>query len=102
MCTNLFRSVVQRRHELIVLDMLCRYWYWFTFINFLRYAFSALVINQFTAAGDPPLTEFQSALEYFDMVGRSKWAQLGYEAIFIIFFLTCAWTALSYIKWQKR
>lgn len=41
-------------------------------------------------------------LAFYGLRGYSKWAFVGYEAIFIVVFFLLAWLALTFIKHQKR
>lgn len=41
-------------------------------------------------------------LEYYDLNQAAKWAFLGYESLFFVVFFAMAWTALVYVRHEKR
>ncbi|WIA12825.1 hypothetical protein OEZ85_006453 [Tetradesmus obliquus] len=77
------------------------WWKWYSFINPLRYSWTAVMINQFEA-NDPVWLNGQTVLEYYGIAGQSKWANFGYVACFFWFFMVCAWATLSFKNYQKR
>lgn len=77
------------------------WWAWYSYINPLRYSWSALMVNQFEA-NDPIWIDGKTVLEYYSLDNQSKWANLGYVCCFFLFFLFCSWAALNYRTFQKR
>ena len=69
-------------------------------MNWLQYAWSALMVNQFK--GKNILYGGEEVLEYFSLNNVSMWAYVGYEALFVIFFLVLCWLALTLMRHQKR
>ncbi|KAF6250828.1 P-loop containing nucleoside triphosphate hydrolase protein [Scenedesmus sp. NREL 46B-D3] len=62
------------------------WWKWYSFINPLRYSWTAVMLNQFEAI-DPVWLGGQTVLEYYGVAGQSK---------------VCAWATLSFKKYQTR
>lgn len=77
------------------------YWQWWARIVFPRYAWSAVMINQF-GESNPVIANNQTVLDYFSLDGQSAWANLGNVTIFFAFFSTCAWAGLTWVRWQQR
>eukprot|EP00775_Hariotina_reticulata_P005937 gene5937-6176_t len=86
---------------MITFDKMPPWWKWFSFINPLRYSWTAVMLNQF-GAHDPVWVEGKTILEFYGIQGQSMWANLGYVAAFVAFFLACAWIALTFSRYQKR
>ncbi|GIL78523.1 hypothetical protein Vretifemale_7939, partial [Volvox reticuliferus] len=87
--------------QLITLDSIPDWWQWYSRIDFLRYAWGALMLNQFedhnvNFAGDVPI------LKYYGLQGGDKWAYIGYLALFWLAFTIMALLALTFVRHQKR
>ena len=101
------------------------YWRWFTHINFLYYAWAALMKNEFESCGTvfvggstvsscydclcihqavPPRTPCTvQVLEFYGFVGGvSKWHYLAAEASFFFVFVLGSYLAMRYIRHQRR
>lgn len=84
------------------------YWKWYSYINFLRYAWGSLMKNQFTSdKGDPifmsnPGQDPVTIMDYYGVGGIDKWAYLGFLALFFLFWFICAWVTLSVRKYSSR
>ncbi|KAK9816833.1 hypothetical protein WJX72_005683 [[Myrmecia] bisecta] len=74
------------------------WWIWYGDINPMRYAFGALMHNMFDTLGERPGLSSRAVLEYYSLTGTSKWAFLGYEAIFIIVFFCLTLLSLSFLR----
>jgi hypothetical protein len=72
-----------------------------SYVNWLQYAWGALMINQFKGR-DVIVYGENEILEYFSLENASMWAYVGYEAIFVIFFMFVTWVALTLLRHQKR
>jgi ATP-binding cassette, subfamily G (WHITE), member 2 len=83
---------------------------WYSYINFLRYAWGALMISQFrgktytdadgvdseiTIGGKP-------ILKYYGLEDYTEWEMLGYELLFFFVFFAAAWAALQFMRLSKR
>jgi len=77
------------------------YWKWYGYLDFLKYAWSAQMINQFETSNTRVL-EGQTVLEFYGLEKQNKWAQLGYESLFFAGFTFLAWAALAFVRHQKR
>jgi ABC-type multidrug transport system ATPase subunit len=74
------------------------YWQWFSYITFLRYSWSALMINEFASIEIP-----YSVLSVFSVPeDASKWAYLGYTACFYPLFLGLTYLVMSFRKYVSR
>eukprot|EP01025_Chloroclados_australasicus_P023816 TRINITY_DN2402_c0_g1_i2.p1 TRINITY_DN2402_c0_g1~~TRINITY_DN2402_c0_g1_i2.p1 ORF type:complete len:652 (-),score=93.43 TRINITY_DN2402_c0_g1_i2:504-2429(-) len=87
------------------------YWIWWSYLDFLRYAQSALMINQFedndpifinTTIAGTNQTRSWTVTEYYDVKELSIGTNLGIEACFFVFFGLCAWLTLTYKKFSSR
>lgn len=76
--------------------MTCR----LSYVNWLQYAWAALMVNQFK--GKEIMYGGEEVLQYFSLTDVSMWAYVGYEALFVIFFLVLCWLALVLLRHQKR
>lgn len=66
-----------------------RYWFWYQYLDFIHYAWSAQMSNQFEGHADVILNG-QPVLEFYDITD-SKWANLGFESCFFVGFFCFAW-----------
>ena len=72
------------------------YWQWFSYITFLKYSWSALMLNEFQ--GNQP-----GMLSIFSLnKDDSKWAYFGYLCAFYPAFFLGALLIMSYSKYVKR
>ena len=86
------------------------YWRWYAKIDFLRYAWSALMINQFEGAkedspnsgSDVEIAGSPILVHFGQDVFSGKWEALGYEAVFFVAFFFMAWAALQFSKLNNR
>jgi ATP-binding cassette, subfamily G (WHITE), member 2 len=86
------------------------YWQWYSYIAFLRYAWSALMINQFDGeteaspnAGAPIQIAGLPILKYYGQDAfANAWESIGYEALFFVAFFGLAWAALQFSRPNKR
>ncbi|GLC39039.1 hypothetical protein PLESTB_001286600 [Pleodorina starrii] len=86
---------------LMTVDSIPPWWQWYSRIDFLRYAWGALMVNQF----EHQKVDFVggvSILRYYGLEGADKWAYLGYLSLFWIVFAWLALLALTYVRHQKR
>jgi len=75
------------------------YWQWFSYITFLRYSWSALMLNEFEGQDTGPF----DVLSLFSVPrDGSKWAYFGYTCIFYPVFFLAAYAIMSVRKYVKR
>jgi len=86
---------------LFKLNAIPPWWNWYSYIDFIRYSFTALMVNQF-GGNDPPFQGTTSVLAAFAIEGQDKWRNLGFAALFFIFFFTCALLTMTFKKYQVR
>jgi hypothetical protein len=60
-------------------EQIPKYWIWIAYINFLRYAWGGLMINQ--VQGQNAKIGQYDLLEYYSLDGENKWLFLLYEFI---------------------
>uniref|UniRef100_A0A7S3VU76 ABC transporter domain-containing protein n=1 Tax=Dunaliella tertiolecta TaxID=3047 RepID=A0A7S3VU76_DUNTE len=82
-------------------DNIPPWWKWYSYLNFLRYAWSALMRNQFDAMGDPPFLD-TTVTDYYNIGGIDPDAHVGFLAIFFGVFFLLAWTTMSFRKYADR
>jgi ATP-binding cassette, subfamily G (WHITE), member 2 len=83
---------------------------WYAYIDFLRYAWGALMISQFRGKtyknADGVESEImignQPILKYYGLEKYTAWEMLGYEVIFFVVFFAAAWAALQFKRLSKR
>ena len=97
---------------MIRLDDIPNYYYWYTYLNFVQYGFSALLVNQYDTEKAANLTlrvprgngsfEDVKMLEYYsiDDVNASVYASIVY--VFFIFYCILAYLAMKYWRHQRR
>lgn len=76
------------------------WWKWNTYIDFLRYAFGGLMVNQFSA-NNPPW-QGSNLLQYYDFYHVDKWTYLGYLSLFFIVFFSLTWVTMTFKKYSSR
>lgn len=74
------------------------YWRWYSVIDHLRYAFGAMMANQFSG-NDPELFAGQTVLQYYDLENVHAWAWMGFELVFFPVFIILFWAALKWIRY---
>ncbi|KAI3436016.1 hypothetical protein D9Q98_002073 [Chlorella vulgaris] len=87
---------------LIRWDDIPNYWRWYSYIDVLRYAWGALMKNQFAGTRNVIFVDNQSVLDYYDLTGINMWGWLGIEACFVAVFCVFAFLALKYIRHVRR
>ena len=93
---------------LITFDSMPKWWKWFSYLDFLKYAWGALMKNQFGGDRnvpfivDPTTNTTINILNYFGLAGISAWGWFGIQFGFFVAFFTLAFLALTYVKHIKR
>ena len=97
---------------MIRLDDIPNYYYWYTYLNFVQYGFSALLVNQYDTEKAANLTlrvprekggfENVMMLEYYSIndVNASVYASIIY--VFVVVYCLLAYLAMQYWRHQKR
>lgn len=82
-----------------------KWWQWYGYIDFLRYAWGSLMVNQFKG-NDVTFVETGveniTILEYYSLGGVSKWAWYGIELGFFVAFFLFSYLALKFVKHVRR
>ena len=84
------------------------WWKWYGYIDFLRYAWGAVMKNQFNGDRniqflyDSTTNTNYTVLEYYGLDGINMWGWLGIECCFFVVFFAFAYMALKYLNFQKR
>ncbi|EFN51572.1 hypothetical protein CHLNCDRAFT_140061 [Chlorella variabilis] len=87
---------------LVRFDAIPNYWKWYSYIDFLKYAWGALMKNQFNGDRNVQFVEGTTVLDYYGLAGINPWVWLVIEACFFITFFGFAFLALSYVRHVKR
>lgn len=86
-------------------DDIPKWWQWYGYIDFLRYAWGSLMVNQFEGNNvnfiETPQQNI-TILEYYSLGGVSKWAWYGIELAFFVAFFCFSYLALKYVKHVRR
>eukprot|EP00884_Botryococcus_braunii_P004583 jgi/Botrbrau1/14125/Bobra.182_3s0068.1 len=69
-----------------------KYWIWLAYLDFLRYAWGGLMVNQFQG-GQAKFGQYD-ILEYYGLNGVNKWLWLLFEFVFLAVFTVATWLAL--------
>jgi ATP-binding cassette, subfamily G (WHITE), member 2 len=88
--------------QLITYSSMPPWWYWYSTIDFLRYSWGALMVNQFEYNDIVFSQDGQTVLQYFGLSHVDKWSYIGYDSLFFVAYGILAYLALSYIKHEKR
>ncbi|GAB4818157.1 hypothetical protein N2152v2_005203 [Parachlorella kessleri] len=83
-------------------DDIPKYWRWLAYINFMRYSWGALMLNQFGGDRDVQLLGGDTVLQYYSLSGADKWVWLGIEFSFFLVFFFLAFVALTLVSHVKR
>lgn len=93
---------------LIRFEDIPRYWYWYSKINFLRYAWAALMVSQFEANDGGSRTQIRRdngetipLLEFYELK-ENEGFYIGWIFAFFAAFFVAAYLAMSFIKHQRR
>ncbi|PSC74385.1 P-loop containing nucleoside triphosphate hydrolase isoform B [Micractinium conductrix] len=87
---------------LLRFDDIPNYWKWYSYIDVLRYAWGALMANQFGGDRNVPFLNGETILEYYSLGGINMWGWLGIEACFTVVFFVFAYLALKYVRHVRR
>lgn len=87
---------------LVRFDNMPPWWKWYSYIDFGRYAWSAMMINQFEN-NDVEYINGMTVLQFYGLDGvKDKWACIGYNALFFIFYFVCTALVLTFKKYASR
>ncbi len=92
---------------------------WFSYLDFMRYAWGGLMVNQFSGErhGDPMWLSGETVLEHYQLKNYSDrssarytwynkdvemWANVGFLCIFFLGYFLCAWAGLKYAQHGAR
>ena len=78
------------------------YWKWYSYVDLMKYAWGALMINQWDG-NDPVLfAGGETLLETYELDDVNKWGYVGYLLLFFCAFFILAFLALKHINHSKR
>lgn len=86
---------------IISFDSMPAYWKWYSYIGFVRYAWGALMVNQFDH-NDPIWNDNTTVLATYSFQHVDKWSYVGYLSLFFPVFFALAWITMSLKKYQSR
>ncbi|KAG2482622.1 hypothetical protein HYH03_018464 [Edaphochlamys debaryana] len=77
------------------------WWKWYSYIDFLRYAWGAVMVNQFEGERN---VEWMgtTVLNYYSLGEIDKWAYMGYLSLFFIVFFLLALVTMQFKKYSSR
>lgn len=82
-----------------------KWWQWYGYIDFLRYAWGSLMVNQFENNNVIFISTPNQTipiLDYYSLGGISKWAWYGIELGFFVAFFFFSYLALKFVKHVQR
>ncbi|EFJ44628.1 hypothetical protein VOLCADRAFT_95021 [Volvox carteri f. nagariensis] len=77
-----------------------RWWKWYSYIDFLRYSWGSLMVNQFE--DNNPSWLGGTVLSYYSLAHVDKWRYMGFLALFFIVFFLLALITMQFKKYQSR
>eukprot|EP00793_Prasinoderma_coloniale_P003518 PRCOL_00002892-RA len=86
---------------LLPLPQIPQGWYWYTFINPLRFAFTSWLVEQYEGT-DFVVIDGQTVLEYYGVEGETLALLMVYLALFTVVFVCLALAALTFIRHGSR
>ncbi|GLI65656.1 hypothetical protein VaNZ11_009256 [Volvox africanus] len=78
-----------------------RWWKWYSYIDFLRYSWGSLMVNQFEGR-DPTWLGGNTVLSYYGLANVDKWRYMGFLSLFFIVFFLLAWITMQFKRYQLR
>ncbi|KAG2450267.1 hypothetical protein HYH02_004778 [Chlamydomonas schloesseri] len=78
------------------------WWKWYSYIDFLRYSWGSLMVNQFSGPMGNPAWMGSTVLHYYSLAYVDKWAYMGYLSLFFIVFFLLALLTMTFKKYQSR
>lgn len=79
-----------------------KYWRWYSYVDFLKYAWQAQMVNQFEGEQTLRALDGGSILDFYSIGVANKWEQVAYESFFFWAFAILAWASLAFKRHQKR
>eukprot|EP00955_Chlamydomonas_euryale_P039693 351487-Chlamydomonas_euryale.AAC.3 len=76
------------------------WWYWYSFIDFLKYTWGALMANQF--GEEDPLFGDGTILQFYGIETVDKWRYCGFASLFALFFFLATLTVMTFRSYQSR
>ncbi|KXZ54635.1 hypothetical protein GPECTOR_4g700 [Gonium pectorale] len=86
---------------LIRTDEMPPWWKWYSYIDFAKYSWGAVMVNQFKHYHQPWIGG-QTVLQYYSLDGTDEWAYIGYTSLFFLFFYICTALVLTFKQYQLR
>ena len=85
----------------IPIDDIPSYWRWYSYIDFMRFAWQSAMVGQYSEA-NPPYVENIPVLTFFNLSPGSEWRLFGYLTIFLPVFTFLTWAAIKFINHSSR
>ncbi|KXZ47828.1 hypothetical protein GPECTOR_32g440 [Gonium pectorale] len=76
------------------------WWKWYSYIDFLRYSWGSLMVNQFE--DNDPKWLGGTVLSNYSLHNVDKWRYMGYSVLFFIVFFLLALITMQFKKYQSR
>ena len=71
-----------------------KYWRWYSYVDFLKYAWQAQMVNQFEGEQTLRALDGGSILDFYSIGDANKWEQVAYESFFFWAFAVLAWASV--------
>jgi ABC-type multidrug transport system permease subunit len=90
----------------IVYDKILKGWEWYAYTTFLRYGWTALMVNQFKgiapeSAGLIPANGF-AILKFYGISDENEWVNLGWLSLICFVFALLGALGVQFIDYSKR
>jgi ABC-type multidrug transport system permease subunit len=86
---------------LIQVEKIRWYWRWMVYVDFMRFSWGALMINEFKGRNVIAFDN-QEVLDYYSLGGTNKWAYIGYLAIEFAVVFFAFWLVMTFKTHSKR
>lgn len=87
---------------LLNLDSIPVWWRWYSYIDFIKYAFGGLMVNQFEYYDPAWPGSGSTFLAFYGLNHVDKWKWLGFLSLFFAAFFVFTWGIMSFKKYQTR
>jgi len=85
----------------IPFDNLPSYWQWYSYIDFMRWAWGSLTVGQYSER-NPVYIGDKTVLEFFDLRPNSEWELFGYLSIFVPVYIGLTYLGIRFVNHSKR
>ena len=87
---------------LIVTDKIPKGWLWYSYTVFLRYGWTALMVNQFQDNDSKLSAGSNGILEFYGLENQDKWANFGWLCLIFSIVALIGACAMQFIDYSRR